>query len=395
MSDLISHSQQALNIDPSLPKGQRLESMLMAFSGLQLSNLDDRVRDEFEEDLARVNQVLSRYELEASDDYQKLSEADLDEALAAVTDAATRAIDNELSRIVLGLDGESGKLPVAAIEEARQHRELMSPYLIDAIRGAYADVQAGFLEGDAHFLAYFLLSEFHSEEGFQMILDAMSLPGEIPFDLFGDAVTGPFARILAQFAGDRPDLLDNMIADRSLNEYVRWEAAHTYIYLVRDGRMQRDEAVQRLRKQLRHALDRSDIEIITPLVSELTTFGAHEALEEIRESFETGLVETFMIDFETAKKEIADSETTFRRSIERCPPTGIEDTIAELGSWASYNEEAKKPRRAPQPIPNNVPGLAPVMASSVTATNRERVGRNESCPCGSGKKFKKCCMRGS
>jgi hypothetical protein len=392
MSDLICRSQEALTVDLSLPKWQRLESMLEVFSGLQLSDLDDDVRDEFEEGIARVNQVLSRYELEASDDYQSLSEADLDEALAAVTGAATRAIDNELSRIVLDLDGESGKLPVAAIEEARQHRELIIPHLVDVIREAYARVQRDCLEGNAHFLAFFLLSEFHSEEGFDMILDAMSLPGEWPFDLFGDVVTETFARVLAQFAGDRPELLDDMIADRNLNEYVRGEAARTYIYLVRDERMQRDEAVQRLRKQLRHALDRSDVEIITPLVTELARFGAHEALEEIREAFETGLVETFMVDFGTAENMIADSESTFRRSIERCRPTGIKDTIAELRTWASYSEEANKPHRAPPRSPKSVPGLAPVMASNVTATNRGRVGRNEPCPCGSGKKFKKCCM---
>lgn len=392
MSDLICRSQEALAVDLSLPKWQRLESMLMAFSGLQLSDLDDDIRDKFEEGIARVNHVLSRYELEASDDYRSLSEADLDEALAAVTDAATRAIDDELSRIVLDLDAKSGKLPVAAIEEARQHRELIIPHLVDVIREAYARVQRDCLEGNAHFLAFFLLSEFHSEEGFQMILDAMSLPGEWPFGLFGDAVTETFARILAQFAGDCPELLDDMIANRNLNEYVRWDAAQTYIYLVRDERMQRDEAVQRLRKQLRHALDQSDVEIITPLVSELAGFGAHEALEEIRESFETGLVDTFMVDFGTAKEMIADSESTFRRSIEYCPPTGIKDTIAELRIWASYDEEAKKPYREPHRSPQSVPGLAPVMASNVTATDSGRVGRNEPCPCGSGKKFKKCCM---
>ncbi|MFC3120902.1 SEC-C metal-binding domain-containing protein [Agaribacter flavus] len=27
-----------------------------------------------------------------------------------------------------------------------------------------------------------------------------------------------------------------------------------------------------------------------------------------------------------------------------------------------------------------------------TVTNRPKVGRNEPCPCGSGKKFKKCCL---
>jgi hypothetical protein len=72
------------------------------------------------------------------------------------------------------------------------------------------------------------------------------LPGELPFDLFGDAVTSTLARILALFAGDRPEVMDALIDDRALNKYVRWEAAQCYVYLVRDGRLPRDEAVRLL-----------------------------------------------------------------------------------------------------------------------------------------------------
>ena len=395
MSDLIKRSQKALAVDVSLPKWQRLEEMLKAFSGLELSSLDDDVRDEFEGGLVKVNQVLSQYDLKPNDDYRVMSDADLDEALAAASEAATGAIENELVRIVVHLDGERGKLPVAAIEETRQHRELMIPQLIEVLREAAADVQAGYIEGDAHFFGMFLLTEFHSEKGFQAIKDAMSLPSELPFDLFGDSITETLARILAEFCGDFPETLDELIANRQLNEYVRWEAAQTYIYLVRDGRMSRDEAVRRLRHHLRQGLDDRDYDIITKLVCELSRFGAYEALEEIQEAFEQETVELFMIDFETVKKELADGEVTFQKSIERCPPTGIEDTIAELRTWAAFREEEK---RKPPPVlrhsSNAGPGAAVLAPSRPAAATEQRVGRNDPCPCGSGKKFKKCCLRG-
>ena len=50
-------------------------------------------------------------------------------------------------------------------------------------------------EGDAHFFAIFLLSEFGAKN-VPAILEAFSLPGELPFDLFDDAVTSVFARLL-------------------------------------------------------------------------------------------------------------------------------------------------------------------------------------------------------
>jgi len=35
--------------------------------------------------------------------------------------------------------------------------------------------------------------------------------------------------------------------------------------------------------------------------------------------------------------------------------------------------------------------LRPAAAPAVTAVPRAKVGRNDPCPCGSGKKYKKCC----
>jgi len=396
MSDLIDRSQRVLAVDSSLPKWQRLEEMLETFSGLELSGLDDDVRAEFEDGLSGLNLVLSRYDLQAGDDYSSLSDADLDAALAAVTGTAQQAIDNELVRILVDFDDHGRKLPVAAIEETRRHRELMIPKLIEAIREAAAEAQEGLLEGNAHFFAMFLLSEFQSEAGFQAILEAVSLPGELPFELFGDCLTEVLARILAQFCGDRQETLDDLIANRLLNEYVRWEAAQTYIYLIRDGRMQYGDAVQRLRDHLQRALDQDDFEIVTPLICELTKLGAQDALEEVREAFENGVVETFMIDYEGAKAGLVRGHTELKKSLDRCPPTGIADTIAELRTWASFREEEeRKPPPAPRRSSNLDLGDAFPFESNRTTETGRRVGRNEPCPCGSGKKYKNCCMRAS
>jgi len=37
-------------------------------------------------------------------------------------------------------------------------------------------------------------------------------------------------------------------------------------------------------------------------------------------------------------------------------------------------------------------GEKPVIKRTVVKTKEQKVGPNDPCPCGSGKKFKKCCM---
>ena len=395
MSDLLKRAQEAQSAanDRSLPKWQRLSHGLQAFSGLELTGIPDDVREPFEADLAAVNRVLEEYPLERVEDCQDISDIDLRRMLGTVDTLTSWVIDAELDRIVVDLAAGSKKLPVEAIRETREHRDLMIPRLIEVLRDTISAAREGETwEGNAHFFAVFLLTEFQAEEAFPVIIEAFSLPGELPFDLFGDAVTSTLSRILAFFAGDRPEVMDGLMADQALNEYVRWEAAQSYVHLVRDGRLQRDEAVDRLRQLLREAIDRNDGELAGILISELTSYAPKDAIEDIKEAYRRDLVDSFLVSMEDVEKSIAEGEARVRQDLDRCPATGIEDTIKELQHWAAFQEKPAKQHTPPPPKPHftTAPEPPELVPTPVLSRGR-RVGRNDPCTCGSGKKYKKCC----
>ena len=185
----------------------------------------------------------------------------------------------DLDDIIWELDTAGRELPVEAIRQARRHREAIIPKLIAVLQAASAEARSGLdPDGQAPFFALFLLTEFQAKEALPAIIEAVSLPGELPFDLFGDTITEVLARVLAALAGDRLDVIDGLIRDQSLNEYVRWEGAQTYLLLVRDGRLTRLEAVQRLQQHLREAIQNDDYRIAGPLVSELAQLVPQERL---------------------------------------------------------------------------------------------------------------------
>ena len=63
------------------------------------------------------------------------------------------------------------------------------------------------------------------------------------------------------------------------------------------------------------------------------------------------------------------------------------DPWGELpGRITRYTADDIGPRVADSPLPSRLP------AQPISQTG-PRVGRNDPCPCGSGKKYKKCCMR--
>jgi hypothetical protein len=310
--------------------------------------------------------------------------------------------DDELDQIIAELDAEhEGKLPEQALRAAQRRGREIAPRLIKLIHDATEQARnGGAPKRNGHFFAIFLLAEFRVHEALPAILEAVALPGELPLDLYGDVITEYLARILADLAADSPGVIDELIANRSLNEYVRWEAAQTYLYWVRDGRMAREEAVDRLRRHLLEAIEHQDDEIAGPLVCELSDYAPHEALDAIEEAFESGVADPYIIGLQNVEEKIAEGEAGFQQKLERLPPTAIQDTVEELRGWASFQprKEPQPTRREPSvPLPLAVPqerwdedpeyGAAPATIRHTAP----RVGRNDPCPCGSGKKFKKCC----
>jgi hypothetical protein len=305
--------------------------------------------------------------------------------------------------IIAELDAEyTGKLPVQALREAQRRREEITPRLIDLLCNATAEVRAGkHQERSSHLFALFLLAEFEAKEALPAILEAISLPDDGPFELFGDAITEDLRRVLATLAVDTPEVIDELIANESLNEYVRWAAAGSYLCWVRDGRLTREEAVEHLRCHLREAVANEDCLLAEGLVSELISYSPREALPEIREAFQHDLIDPLMVNMDDVELSIAEGQRRFQQEMSWHRMSPVVDTVAELESWASFRGEPEPKRpAAPSEFEDEWDDDAwdddggddePFAAPTTIRNTDRRVGRNDPCPCGSGKKYKKCC----
>lgn len=248
-------------------------------------------------------------------------------------------MDLPLQSLLSELDAEyTGRLPMGALRESQRRGTEMIPHLIGLIRKSTEAARAGEVpKSNGHLFAMYLLAELRAKEALGPIIEAVSLPGECPFDLFGDSITEDLHRILAVLAVDQPESIDHLIADQSINEYVRWQAARTYRHWVREGRWTRDQAVQRLRSHLRTAIRRADDERTTGLVSELATYSPHDCHCEIAEAFRRGLVDELVVSEELIARSIAEGESWLETELGHLPPTGIQDTVDEMKHWACFS----------------------------------------------------------
>jgi hypothetical protein len=193
-------------------------------------------------------------------------------------------------------------------------------------------------------------------------------------------------------ADQRLDEVLTLIRNRELNEYVRWAFQTGLVYLAAGGLRSREEIVGHLRAILLEAIENEDHEAVLAAVHSLHDLYPEEAYDDIKRAYDLGLVDEFMICLEDFDRQFTRGRDRVLQQLQE-GPAYIEDTVEMLRHWAAFQPRKPKPAVNPTPRTHSPRPLPPPLAEQ-NPTNgnvQPRVGRNEPCPCGSGKKFKKCC----
>jgi hypothetical protein len=219
-----------------------------------------------------------------------------------------------------------------------------------------------------------------------------SAPGETSFDLAGDAVTENLSQILASVYDGNPAGLYGLVEGEAINEFVRSAAMDAFLVLAHTGQMSHEEVVGYFHSLFSGKLQRKPSFAWDGLVSAVADLPAPELLEEVRQAFTENLVDPMNADLEGIEGDLAAPKSWRRERFHL-----ITDAIAEMEWWASFHPEDSWPKKLSD-IP---PSLAPAIFSEPAAyvapipfVRPPKIGRNDTCPCGSGKKYKKCCWKG-
>jgi preprotein translocase subunit SecA len=105
------------------------------------------------------------------------------------------------------------------------------------------------------------------------------------------------------------------------------------------------------------------------------------------------LVDPTYIGFDDVERELASGKDQVLARLAEDPHLRlVEDTVTEMEWWACFREEEPcSPKLSRYTPPTNRP--LPPLPTAFAPFRRPapKTGRNEPCPCGSGKKYKKCC----
>jgi len=284
----------------------------------------------------------------------------------------------------------SSVFPKEAFKEVQTNRENYTQELLDSLDYSYQNATELTEKSDDYFFhnhAMFLLAEFREKRAFPYLTAILNLPNDELDFILGETLTEDFHKILVStFDDTKIQLLFDVIENSDLDEYARTSALKAYSLLYQEGFIDKENFISYLRSLIYDKLsDDDDVEIFTTISDSVIDSKIFEMILDVRFLYDDDRID---LRVNGAYDEFIDY--LFREKRPEESPY-IYDAFAEVSGWGCFEQDNETEEKSfdkdgfdkileqmKKEYKNNVP-------------KQIKIGRNEPCPCDSGKKYKNCC----
>lgn len=265
-----------------------------------------------------------------------------------------------------------------------ENEEAAKPYLREALEKAIQEQTD--LDGDyqLHFYALFLLGQFQDKAAFQKITELVSLPPDVVDYLIGDTITSGLSDILYNTYDGNLTQLKQMVADTKIDEFVRADALEVMGQLYLDGEISETDWKSFLAQTIHDA--KGYDHVCNKIADLICRCHFVDMLPEIRYMFDHDLMdEGYLGDYDSCV------DLMFKYDEEEISFCKKSMNAAEyLKSWAMFTDgDTKTPDMSKKDLEKMLRAMERTLNPPI---RKQKIGRNDPCPCGSGKKYKFCCM---
>jgi hypothetical protein len=211
----------------------------------------------------------------------------------------------------------------------------------------------------------------------------------------GDGVTTTLCNILiSTFDGDL-EPLKSLILNQDADEFARSAGLEAMAWLAASGRADRSEVEAWFTGLPGQLVVPAESEWVwVGWVDSVAMLGMEQLTPVVKKMFDDGVIPPEYTDFgffeKDLKETLDDPERMAGFTRERIHP--LTDAVGELSTWYAFSEERKKADQRRLEMKDQPQRSYRDLSTPVT-NPLKTVGRNDPCPCGSGKKYKKCCLK--
>jgi uncharacterized protein len=293
---------------------------------------------------------------------------------------------------------DTEEVPREALQWALDNWEAAAPRLIAKLRAYAGRAQASEAELEVLFFIIYLCGEKCDSRAYAPVCDL--IVNDETIDIwFNESATGDLGRILINLCDGDIEPLQRAIEAPEADEFARAAALQALAYLVRAKGVLGDDEMRAYLSRLSGEMQpRGESAVWHAWAFAIAQLGYEPLRGEVARVFAKrwidpldGSLDDFYFDLQLARRD-PDGMAAFAAA-------GVEPLGSAIDSferWAAEDgeewepivdeleagDEPDAPVLEDLPIGDGTPYLNPL----------RDVGRNDPCPCGSGKKYKKCCL---
>ena len=302
-------------------------------------------------------------------------------------------------QILAGLGCERDTQPLQSFAAVELHRKEMTEAFVQLLERVLNHPAAATAEETRSFTyALAFLTKWREPRVFPLVIRWLSLPDVLPFKFGGDAVSEWGPRMLATVCGGDLEPIKQLILNPEANEFCRGQAVEALAVLAAWNPAAEAEATEYLGWLAREGLEREPTAVWDNLLFACVDLEAVSVFADLRRAGSEDLVDPVMVETECSmieKEPRGQQIVRFRASLKP-----FDDVVEETSWWECFSKDNDIWEEPPlafarPPVPGlmepieSTPYVPPPPLKPYVAP--PKTGRNEPCPCGSGKKYKKCC----
>jgi hypothetical protein len=284
---------------------------------------------------------------------------------------------------------QAESLPREALKAASAQRVEMVPVFLKEIEEHLALEPSARAKPTPLFFIFHLLGEWREKAAYRPLARLLRLPGEEVDAIFGDAITTTGHRVMAALFDGDPQPLYDIILDPNAEQFIRSSMCEALAMVTLRGDLDRDLAGRFLRDAFMEMQPQAKSYAWVGWQSAIAMLGLSDLKLLVKKAFDRGFIDKHVLGFDHFEQDLRQGINhpgeSRRPNDDQYSLFG--DTIGELSTWycftEQYHEDQERWRQQAEVDP---------ILSQPYENPFKGVGRNDPCPCGSGKKFKKCCL---
>jgi len=280
-------------------------------------------------------------------------------------------------------------LPRLALKAASAQRVEMLPLFLDEIETYLALEPAARAKSTPLFFIFHLLGEWREKSAYRPLARLLRLPRRDVDAIFGDGITTTSHRVMAAVFDGDPQPLYDIILNPNAEQFIRAGMCEALAVVTVRGELDRAVAGRFLRDAFIEMRPQAESYVWVGWQSAIAMLGMSDLKLLVKKAFDRGFIDRHVLGFDHFEEDL-------RRGIDhpgepRLPDdrdsTLFGDTVEELSGWYCFTEQYREDQERWQRRAE-----ADSARSQRVENPLKGIGRNDPCPCGSGKKFKKCCL---